>query len=129
MKNYHVTFRVSAVKLAVLLQAVAPEAQLVSVSEAPQNAAETPRNAPHYVGGKKNKGISAETLVLQTMSPEPKKTWSGNELAEVFESHGFARHSFTAACSKLVQEGKIRRIAPGLFAPLGLTVHKGAANG
>jgi hypothetical protein len=125
MKKYHVTFSVSAVKLAVLLQAVAPEATLVSVSEAPQTAETTPR-ASGYVGGKKNKGISAEALVLETMNQEPKRTWTGQDLAEVFVARGFASHSFTAACSKLVQEGKIRRISPGLFAPLGLSVHKGA---
>lgn len=127
MRHYHVTFVVSAAKLPTLLQAVAPEVALIGVTEAPQSSPDVQKTRQGgYVGGKKNKGISAEDLILQTLMSEPRRTWTSTEMTQVFVSHSFAGHSFHAAASKLVAEKKIRRIAPGLFAPLGLIVTKTA---
>ena len=81
----------------------------------------------HYINGKKDKGISSEALVLECINSEPKRSWTGNELGEIFVKRSFARTSWASATSNLVKAGKIRRVKLGVFAPLGLTVRMGAA--
>lgn len=56
-----------------------------------------------YVGGKKNKGITGQALILNSLPN------TSDRLGDIFEKRGFARNSAHASTSKLMSEKKIIR--------------------
>jgi len=67
-----------------------------------------PKREFHYVGGVRNKGISSEQLVIDSLLNSPKPL-SSAEMASIFVNRGFAGGSAGSTLSKLKQSGRIRR--------------------
>jgi hypothetical protein len=71
-----------------------------------------PKTPTRFVGGKKNKGISGESLVTETL-----RSGSADlpELRRVFTHRGFAPTSASPTVSKMLRDGDIERGAHGRF--------------
>ena len=60
--------------------------------------------------GRKDKGISANELVLQTLSDG--KPHAREELRETFAARGFAPTSTSPALTLLAKEGRVKKFGP-----------------
>lgn len=80
-----------------------------------------------FAGGVANKGVRSEDFILALINSEPKRTWEGSEIGNLMVEKGFAHTSYGPALSKMVKDGRVRRVRQGLYAPHGLTIHLGAA--
>jgi len=133
-KVYVVTLHVTETNLGTVLSALAGSSTLVSVVPAQETAKEAssgssagPRIGPYYVGGKRNKGIKGEDLILETMS-KADRVYDAVELANVFVQRGFARTSVYPQLSMLAKAGKVRSLGNGKFCLPGHLVKLGAAH-
>lgn len=81
----------------------------------------------HYVGGKRNKGITGRNLALQLLRSENRMFYA-NELVEAFANKGFAGNSLWAVLSVLVKEGLVRKVGDGRYAAAGTTINLGAGS-
>lgn len=90
----------------------------------PVVAASTPRPLAHqpqqkafyYVGGKRNKGITAEELVMQVLNTSPEPIVSRTDLQTEFVKHGFAKTSISNPLSQLTRDKRIVHVGEGLYA-------------
>lgn len=68
----------------------------------------------HYAGGKRNKGISGYTLLLQVLS-EDDRTYSFGEIVNRFKAHGFAESSPSPLIYRAIKENKIRNCGGSMY--------------
>jgi hypothetical protein len=128
---YAVLFHVSEDHLGTVLSTLSGASTLVSVTptEKTVNKRASPKVHPDretfYVGGKRNKGISGEDLVLQVLG-SANRVFDSAEVRSKFVQHGFAANSCYSTMSKLVSEKKIRALGNSKFCLPGTTVHMGA---
>ena len=93
-KVYAVTLHVTEGNLGTVLQTIVGSATLVSVVPTQETARSSGSSSSsgngekhvHYVGGKRNKGISGEDLVMQTLGSSA-KVFNMNEITNAFCSH------------------------------------------
>src|SRR5678815_1698434 len=113
MKTYDVHLRVDTARLATLIEVAQPSAQILSVKPTEETE---PREVKkhHYVNGKRNKGISARNLALQTISERFHCTLA--QIKTAFKLKGFATSSVSPTLSTLVRENLIIAISPRVFA-------------
>jgi hypothetical protein len=71
-----------------------------------------PKTPTRFVGGKKNKGISGESLVTETLRSGSADL---SELKRVFAHRGFAPTSASPTVSKMLRDGDIERGPHGRF--------------
>lgn len=135
MKIYKVTCNVSDEKLHALTQYFeaigvtaysvnlqpqgqpAPAAAPVVAVTVPRPPAHHPQQkAFHYVGGKRNKGITAEELVMQVLNTSPEPIVSRTDLQTEFVKHGFAKTSISNPLSQLTRDKRIVHVGEGLYA-------------
>lgn|SRR5678815_5779293 len=112
MKTYDVHLRVDTARLATLIEVAQPSAQILSVK--PTEETEPHEKKHHYVNGKRNKGISARNLALQTISDQFHCTLG--QIKTAFKLKGFATSSVSPTLSTLVRENLIIAISPRVFA-------------
>lgn len=108
--DYAVTLRVSSLVLPTLLQVIdrTRGIALTSIAVMAETAPETPA-APRpsrYAGGKRDKGITADALLLELLS-ERGRTMA--QLEDEFFKRGFARNTASPQVSKKMKEGGIVR--------------------
>jgi hypothetical protein len=125
-----VTFHVESRKLPTVLEVVRGSATLVSVLpmteevSAPREASEG-SNGQRYHGGKRDKGISGESLVLKVL-----EQYTGlatfSQFAQAFEEHGFAKNSASPALSIAVAAQKVRALGGGRYCLPGTVIKQGA---
>jgi hypothetical protein len=135
-KVYVVTLHVTETNLGTVLSALAGSSTLVSVvptqetasaKPAPPGSPRAPRPGPFYAGGKRNKGIKGEDLILETMGKED-RVYDALELANVFVQRGFARTSVYPQLSLLAKAGRVRSLGNGKFCLPGHLLKLGAAH-
>jgi len=77
----------------------------------------------NYVGGIRNKGISAHDLLFEILNSEP-RVFTQQEIEDVFESRQFARKSAGPALSVARKAGTITCVAYHRWCVAGLVIHK-----
>ncbi len=110
MTKYSITYIVDEHKKISFLTAADPHGELMRCAklEEPQQppvVQKAPLNGgSRYAGGVRNKGISGEQLVIDSLlnSPKPLRT---DELAQIFVNRGFARTSASSLLS-IMRTGK-----------------------
>lgn len=125
MTVYAVLFHVDDKKLATVLGALQGSAQLVSVTPTEVEAPKATKEQ-YYVGGKRNKGISGQDLVLKVLG-SAKRPFTNEELGKAFIENGFAEHSYSPSLTELVRAEKVVSAGRGTWALKGTVVHLGAA--
>jgi hypothetical protein len=70
------------------------------------------KKTPRYVDGKRNKGISANELVLQTLVTGPT---TYEQLAQRFVDKGFAKTSLSPTLSRLIKDKQVIESSKGFF--------------
>jgi hypothetical protein len=113
MKYYHIHLRVPTRLVTTLLELV--EREDITVLDSPfKEAAIAPssKRTPHYVNGKRNKGISGRDLVLASLKTSPSGL-TDEELERIFTDRGFSPNSAGPNTSKLREEGVIWRSIGG----------------
>lgn len=129
---YAALFHVAENNLGTVLSTLSGSANLVSVTPT-EKAVTTQRASPKvhpdresfYVGGKRNKGISGEDLVLQVLGSD-NRVFDSAEVRSKFVQNGFAANSAYSTLSKLASEKKIRALGNSKFCLPGTTVRMGA---
>ena len=107
-KTYEVSLRVAGDKLATIMALLADEVTLVGMKEVTGPA---PEKKPYFVGGKKDKGISGERLLLRELRTGAMRR---EGIAKAFEVAGFAAASADPATSKAIRDGFATRDDTGL---------------
>ena len=120
MVDFDVTLRVSSARLATVLEALNGSATLVSVLPCTEV---TPKRARvfAYAGGKRNKGISGQQLVLQALQRANGKLTIG-QLGKIFAAQGFSPNSQSPALAALKTRGLVESLEKGSWklTPAGL---------
>ena len=104
MKTYDVLLRVQASALSTVLAALDGSGTLVEVKETP--VAMPARKG--YKNGRRNKGISGESLVIDALE-KAKLPMTLKKITALFVAHGFAETSASPTISTLVRLGKVIR--------------------
>jgi hypothetical protein len=103
MQKFDLHIRVlSAEKLATIVQVLDGEALLMKMEAVTRDDDHRPRQSPHYLNGKRLKGILGRDLFLLTMADG--KEHSRRELEKAFTSMGFHSHSHSSQASMLKQQ-------------------------
>jgi len=109
-KRHDVTFSVAENKLGQTIEMMlATGATLVGVR--PSQGIEPPSKTVRYVGGKRNKGISAMQLLLSTINQIGLTRRS--EVDQAFVHNGFAQSSVSPTISKALQDQFIKMEGSG----------------
>jgi hypothetical protein len=113
MSDFQITLKVNGNRLATVLEALKGAAELVSVLPCEEPARLLPRrDGPYYAGGKRNKGISGQTLALQAFK-KANGSITTTQLAKIFGANGFAPASNSPAIAALAQQGLVERVELG----------------
>ena len=126
---YAVTLHVAEANLGTVLSALAGSSSLVSVVPTQKTAhlpSSSGSSAPkesqsRFHGGKRDKGISGEELVLQTLGSSD-RVFTATEISNAFVQHGFAGNSSSPVLSRLAASGKVRALGAGKFVLPGVTI-------
>jgi len=110
-KAYDVTIRVAGDKVATIMALLAEEVTLLSMREVVGAPPVTKERSFTYAGGKKDKGISGERLLLQELRTGPMKR---EGLGKAFEAAGFKSTSADGATSHAIRNGFATRDDAGL---------------
>jgi hypothetical protein len=70
------------------------------------------KTSPRFAGGKKNKGVSGENLVIETLRSGSSDL---SELKRVFTHRGFAPTSASPTLSRMIRDGDVERGPHGRF--------------
>jgi hypothetical protein len=125
---YLVTLHVGEKELPTILGAIAGSAKLVSVTPTEEAKAEKPTARDfHYVDNKRNKGISGEDLLLQTLGKEP-RVFHVKEIEAAFEKHRFSGNSVSPILHRLLAAEKIRRVGTASYCLVGTVLKLGASS-
>jgi hypothetical protein len=118
-QHLNVTLRIDAMDLPSVLDVLRGTAALVNVAVAPDdlpNGLSTPRAAPRYANGKRNKGISGDDLLIELMATAPiSRKFSTDELGNSFVARGFARHTASPTLSRAFARGLVALVKPGTY--------------
>jgi hypothetical protein len=125
MATYRMTLLVGSGSLATLLSLIegSKDIKLASVTDfadapplppSPPPPSRVPQiltqekntTASGFVGGRRNKGVSGEQLILETLRSGPANL---DELRHVFANRGFAAASASPYVSKMLRAGSIQR--------------------
>jgi hypothetical protein len=129
MATYRVVLAVDSHALATMMSLVegSQDVKLVNVSDFADPAPLPPSppapvshdtlaspkiKSPRFIGGRKNKGVSGENLVIETLRSGSADL---SELRRVFTHRGFAPTSASPTVSKMLRDGDIERGAHGRF--------------
>lgn len=128
---YAVTLHVrGTLNLSTVIAVVEKVATVVSVVPTEETETVTPPSTerrPHYVNGKRFKGISGPDLVIKTLKESRDGTCTNEQLSTIFVANGFAPASYSSPISGLLKDGRIRRLGVGKWGLVGgTTIHKGA---
>lgn len=108
--NVHICVTSSA-KLATIMSVLDGEAKLISVEHIEEKSKKG--NGSRYLNGKKNKGISALDLILQTLKGG--KATSRAELDKAFAKVGFSPNSVRPSLSKAVADKYVKEVEGNKF--------------
>lgn len=104
--------------------------QAIPQKSAPIKCASQPsQHKSYYVGGVRNKGISARDLVLQILNNAPNPIVKCKDMRVEFVKHGFAKTSISSPLSILQKEKKIFHVGAGRWVLKQRYVVGAAANG
>jgi hypothetical protein len=123
---YTVVLQTTAKNMPTILKTVNGVATLVSVTATIKETDGEPakRRNGGYVGGRANKGIRGEDLVLEVLSAA-NRVVTYHEMTERFAARGFAGNSVSATLSRMVQDGRVRRVGSERYALPGTVVKLG----
>ena len=129
LKQYDVTIRTTADKLATILEVLLPASGTLMGIQPVEDAVTPlpPKRNFHYANGKKKKGLTGEQLALQIIS-SANRTFSVSEVSKQFEGAGFAATSAGPSLSTLARKGKARRVGDGMYCAIGTTLKLGAGS-
>jgi hypothetical protein len=97
---YRVVADVPSESLTTVMQVIEGAARIIKV-EPVESAARSASSKRGYVGGKRNKGISGDDLLLKCLRGS-KSPISADQLRSAFEKHGFSPNSLSPTLSKAV---------------------------
>jgi len=108
-KQFIVKFKVIASKVSVLLDAVAPECELLSVEEFSDSVKKLAKRKRNYPGNT-IKNINGKTGIEFTFDiiKEAKNGLNANQLRSAFKNNGRAENSFSPCLTKLKENKKIK---------------------
>ena len=111
--SYEVKFHVKdKIALSTLMSSVDSITDIELISALPIAKDKPRKKIMRYANGKRNKGISGRSLVLQVLAKGQK---SEAQIAKAFKGRGFAPTSYTVAISALKAEKKIESLSGNLF--------------
>lgn len=105
---YRITCDVPTSGLTTVMQVLEGAGTIVEVRQAPAATSEPgkPPRQMKYAGGKKNKGISSQDLVVELCS-QKKRAVTREELTATFVARGFSANSVSPAVSQLTAAKRI----------------------
>ena len=120
MSEFNVLLRVTSARLAMVLEALADAATLVSVlpCEPSPERGEAARwvrapAASRFVNGKRAKGVSGQQLVLRALARTASGSLTTKQLVNIFIAQGFSGNSFSPAVSELKTKGLVEQAGLG----------------
>lgn len=109
MTTYNVHLTVAANLLPTLLSTIERTRGIILASITVAEGEEPKTRTPRYHGGKRDKGISAQDLMLEALASGSHKY---SDLEKIAKARGFAPSSVSAVLSKMVTAGTVVRSGP-----------------
>lgn len=104
--KYEIKFLVPDHLLGTLIDMIHKHQGCVFLDSKVQQEGEVKSVASRYKNGSRDKGISGEDLLLQSLKNGPKCL---DQLQDIFEARGFARSTPAALVSQMARANKIKR--------------------
>ena len=110
MRAFEMHLRVLAENLTTVLDVLKDSADLISMTQIED--AKVAARVNHRPKARV-KGFTSRDLILQVLGEGKPKTIK--ELVRLFEAKGFSRNSASPAVNELIRNGKVKKIADGVY--------------
>lgn len=110
MQRFLVVLRVAEDKLPLILDTIRGSCELV---ETKAEAVAPPRRKPRYMNGRKNKGVSGESLLIELVTAYGRI--HEDDLRSKFVERGFAPASASSTATKMRSAGLVERDPAGYW--------------